>query len=104
VGGIDLAVGSWFLPLASGDVGVKALTQMQCSAAVATGTIDFVVAHALGMLPVWVANQCCMMDNLTTAIDQLSNVYDNACITGLELLKPATTAVTYNTKLSFCGE
>lgn len=104
VGGIDLAVGSWFMPLASADVGVKALTQMQCSALVATGTIDFVVAHPLGMLPVWVANQACMIDNLTTAIDQLSNVYDNACIAGLEIVKPATTATTYSGKLSFCAE
>lgn len=104
VGGIDLAVGNWFLPLAAGDVGVKALTQMQCSAAVATGTIDFVVAHPLGMMPLWVANHACMIDNLTTAIDQLTNVYDNACITAIELLKPATTAVTYNGKMSFCAE
>lgn len=104
VGGIDLAVGNWFLPLAAGDVGVKALTQMQCSALVATGTIDFVVAHPIAMLPVWVANQACMVDALTTAIDQLTNVYDNACITGLELVKPATTATTYSGKLSFCAE
>lgn len=104
VGGIDLAVGNWFLPLASGDVGVKALTQMQCSAAVATGTIDFVVAHPIGMMPVWVANQACMVDALTTAIDQLTNVYDNACITGIELTKPATTAVTYSGKLTFSAE
>lgn len=106
VGGIDLAAGasSWFMPLASGDVGVKALTQMQCSAAVATGTIDFVVAHAIAMYPVWLANQACLMDAITTAIDQLSNVYDNACLTALELVKPATTAVTYSGKLSLCAE
>jgi hypothetical protein len=106
VGGIDLAVGgpSWFMPLASGDVGVKALSQMQCSALVATGTIDFVVAHALGMFPIWVANQACMVDNITTAVDQLVNVYDNACITGLELVKPAVTAVTYTGKVTFASE
>jgi hypothetical protein len=104
VGGIDLAVGNWFLPLASGDVGVKALTQMQASAAVATGTIDFVVAHPIGMMPLWVANQACLVDALTTAIDQLTDVYDNACITGLELTKPATTAVTYSGNLAFSSE
>lgn len=98
VGGIDLAAapGSWFMPLASGDVGVKALSQMQCSASVATGTIDFVVAHPLGMMPVWLANQACLIDTVTTAVDQLSNIYDNACITALELSKPATTAVSYS--------
>jgi len=106
VGGIDLAVGapSWFMPLASGDVGVKALSQMQCSALVATGTIDFVVAHPIGMMPLWAANQACLVDALTTAIDQLVNVYDNACISGIELTKPATTAVNWSGKLSFSNE
>lgn len=106
VGGIDLAAGpgSWFMPLASGDVGVKALTQMQCSAAVATGTIDFVVAHPIAMYPVWLANQACLIDAITTAIDQLTNVYDNACISALEINKPATTAVTYAGQIKFCSE
>jgi len=86
VGGIDLAAGtgSWFMPLASGDVGVKALSQMQCSALVATGTIDFVVAHPIGFMPVWLANNLCLIDTVTTAVDQLQNVYDNACITAIE--------------------
>ena len=106
VGGIDLAAGtnSWFMPLASGDYGVKALTQMQCSAAVATGTIDFVVAHPLAIVPLYVANQAVLIDCLTTAIDQLNNVYDNACITGIEIFKPSTTAVTYTGQLKFCAE
>lgn len=106
VGGIDLAAGaaSWFMPLASGDVGVKALTQMQCSASVATGTIDFVVAHAIAMYPVWLANQACLLDAITTAIDQLSNIFDNACITGIEIVKPATTAVTYSGRVTCCAE
>jgi hypothetical protein len=106
VGGIDLAAGasSWFMPLASGDVGIKALTQMQCSALVATGTIDFVVAHALAMYPVWLANQACLVDAITTAIDQLSNIYDNACITGIEIVKPSNTAVTYSGRFSGASE
>lgn len=104
VGGIDLAVGKWFLPLASGDVGVKALTQMQCSAAVATGTIDFVVAHPIGMFPVYAANAACLLDTITTAVDQLTNIYDNACLTGLELLKPATTATNYSGKITASAE
>lgn len=104
VGGVDLSVGNWFLRLASGDVGVKALTQMQADALVATGTIDFVVAHAIGMMPVWVANQACLIDTVVTAVDQLSNVFDNACISAIEIAKPATTAVTYSGKLSYVAE
>lgn len=106
VGGIDLAAGpgSWFMPLASGDVGVKALTQMQCSAAVATGTIDFVVAHQIAMYVCDVANKSCLLDCLTTALSQLRNVYDNACLSWLEIGKPATTATSYSGTSSFAGE
>jgi len=82
------------MPLASGDVGVKALTQMQCSALVATGTIDFVVAHPICFIPCPVANMVCIADALYTAM-QLQQLYDNACFTGIEMPKPATTATTY---------
>jgi deoxyribodipyrimidine photolyase-like uncharacterized protein len=92
------------MPLASGDVGIKALSQMQCSAAVATGTIDFVVAHHIGFMPVWLANNLCLIDTVTTAVDQLQNIYDNACITAIETTKPATTAVTYSGIIKYVGE
>lgn len=105
VGGIDLAAGagSWFMPLASGDVGVKALTQMQCSAAVATGTIDFVVAHPIAIIGCPIANSVCLQDALYTAL-QLTSVYDNACITAIEMPKPATTATTYSGRITLVAE
>lgn len=96
VGGIDLAVGqgSWFMPLASGDTGVKALTQMQCSALVATGTIDFVVAHPIAFCPHYVINLLAIADGLYTAM-QLTRVYDNACLSLIEACKTATTGTNY---------
>lgn len=105
VGGIDLAAGagSWFMPLAAGDVGVKALTQMQCSASVATGTIDFVVAHPIAFIPCPVANLICVADALYTAM-QLQQIYDNACITGIEMPKSATTATSYAGRLTLLAE
>jgi hypothetical protein len=103
-GTIDAGAGVWFFTPASGDVGVKALTQMQCSSASVTGSLDFVVAHPIAMYVLFVANQACLVDALTTAVDQLTNVYDNACITGIEILKPATTAVTYSGQIKFCSE
>lgn len=97
VGGIDLAAGqgSWFMPLASGDVGVKALTQMQCSAAVATGTIDFVIGHPIAVNACPAANIACLDDGLYTALN-LTSILDNACLAFIELPKPATTATTYS--------
>jgi len=103
VGGVDLAVGSWFMPLAAGDVGVKALTQMQCSALVATGTISFVVAHPIAFMPCPVANLVCQVDGINTAFN-LTRIYDNACLAFLEMPKPATTATTYSGQLTIVAE
>lgn len=95
VGGIDLAVGNWFMPLAAGDVGVKALTQMQCSALVATGTIDFVIAHPIAVNACPIANIACLDDGLYTSLN-LSSILNGACLSFLELPKSATTATTYS--------
>lgn len=105
VGQIDLAVGSssWFMPFASGDVGVKALTQVQLSAAVATGTMDWVVAHLIGLIGFPVANLVCVADSLYTAL-QLTSVFDNACLSGIEMPKPATTATNYSGRVSLVAE
>lgn len=97
VGGIDLAAGqsSWFMPLAAGDVGIKALTQMQASAAVATGTIDFVMGHPIAVNACPIANIACLDDGLYTALN-LTSILDSACLSFIEMPKPATTATTYS--------
>lgn len=97
VGGIDLAAGqnSWFAPLAAGDVGIKALTNMQSSAAVATGTMDWVIGHPIAINACPIANMACLDDGLYTALN-LTAIFDNACLSFIELPKPATTATTYS--------
>lgn len=95
VGGIDLAAGDWFLDLAAGDNGVKGITQIQCSAAVATGTIDFVIGHPIAINACPVANLSCLDDGLYTALN-LTPILDSACLSFIELTKPATTATTYS--------
>lgn len=105
VGQIDLAVGqgSWFMPLAAGDVGVKALTQMQASALVATGTITFVVAHPIAFMACPVANLVCTIDGINTAFN-LAYVFDNACLALMEMPKPATTATSYAGQVTTVSE
>jgi len=105
VGGIDLAAGqnSWFMPLASGDLGLTALTQMQCSAAVATGTIDFVLGHPIAVNACPIANLACLDDGLYTSMN-LSPILDSACLSFIELPKPATTATTYSGLLRAVSE
>jgi len=91
---LDHPTSQWFAPLESGDVGVKALTQMQCSALVATGVINFVIGHPLAWMPCPLANIACIVDGINTAFN-LVRIFDDAAMGFLEVAKPSTTATTY---------
>jgi hypothetical protein len=91
---LDQPAGTWFCPLASGDTGIDSLTQMQCSAAVASGAIDFTIGHPIAFMPCGIANFVCEKDGLTTSIS-LERIFDDACLAFLEICKSATTATTY---------
>ena len=90
----DMSLG-WFAPLETGDVGIKALTQMQCSASVATGVINFVIAHPIGLMAFPVINAALPFDWLTNR-NQAPRIFDNACLAFHEMPKPTTTAATYS--------
>jgi hypothetical protein len=90
----DMPTQSWFCPLESGDVGIKALTQMQCSALVATGAINFVIGHPIGIMAFPIANTMTPFDWLTNRL-QAPRIFDNACLAFIELVKPSTNASTY---------
>ena len=94
----DHPVQQWFAPLASGDSGMKAWTQMQCSALVATGVIWFMIGHPIGFMSFPVINSMLPFDWLTNR-DQAPRVFDNACLAFLEPLKPATGATTYTGRI-----
>lgn len=95
---LDHPTSQWFAPLESGDVGIGAWTQMQCSASVATGVIWFMIGHPLGFMSFPVINSVLPFDWITNR-DQAPRIFDNACIAFLEPLKPATTATTYTGRL-----
>lgn len=91
----DHPVNQWFAPLETGDVGIKALTQMQCSAAVATGLINFVIGHPIGIMSFPVISSLLPFDWLTNR-NQAPRIFDDAALALFELPKPATTTTTYN--------
>lgn len=101
--GVDIVAQKWFMELAAADVGVKALTNMQASALVASGTIDFVIGHPIAFMPCPVANLVCVRDGLRNSMN-LTSVFDNACLALLEMPKSAPTAATYSGLLTFCSE
>lgn len=99
---LDHPTQQFFAPLASGDVGIKALTQMQCSAAVATGLIDFVIGHPIGFMSFPVINSIIPFDWLTNR-DQAPEIYNDAYLALLEITKPATGATTYTGVIYICS-
>lgn len=92
---LDHPVNQWFAPLANGDTGIKALTQMQSSAAVATGVINFVIGHPIAFLPIPITNMVCPTDGINTTFN-LSRIFDDAALAFLEITKPSTTATNYS--------
>lgn len=90
----DMPLNSWFCPLASGDSGVQALTQIQCSASVATGAVNFVIGHPIGIMAFPVINALLPFDWLTNR-NQAPRIFNDAALALFELPKPATTATTY---------
>jgi hypothetical protein len=91
----DMPVNTWFCPLAAGDTGVMDLDQMQCSAAVATGAINFVIGHPIGVMAFPVINSLLPFDWLTNR-NQAPRIFNDAALALFELPKPATTATVYN--------
>lgn len=90
---LDHPLGQWFAPLAVGDIGVKAITQIQYSA-VCTGAIDVIIGHPIAWMPCPIANLVCVADGINTAFN-LTRIFDDAALALLEVCKPVTTAATY---------
>lgn len=90
----DLPAQYWFAPLASGDTGIKALTQMQCSATVATGLINFVIGHPLGWMAFPVISTFFPFDWVTNR-DPAPQVLDGACLAFINPVASTSSATTW---------
>lgn len=91
---LDMPTSQWFAPLASGDTGVKNLTQAQISIALASGGVNFVIGHPIAWIPCPIINTLIPTDAIAGSF-QLERIFDDACLAFLEVTKAATTATTY---------
>jgi hypothetical protein len=89
---LDHPLNQWFAPLASGDVGIRTLTQMQCSATV-TGICSFVIGHPLGFLTVPISIFHFLQDFVSRR-SLAPRVFDDACLAFLDCLAPINCAPT----------
>lgn len=72
------AISNWFVPLESGDKGVKAITQMQMDASSAQAR-HWMMGHPIGWVSSPIANRVMRAERLTTAIG-LVRVHYYACL------------------------
>lgn len=98
----DMPVNTWFAPLATGDTGAMDLAQMQTSAAVATGVLNFVIGHPIGVMSFPVASILLPFDWLTNRV-QAPRIFNDAALALFELPKPSTTATTYTGQIYVCS-
>ena len=91
---LDHPLGNWFAPLESGDLGIQTLTQMQCSAAVATGAVDFVIGHPLAWFSHPISSLIVIQDGLNTAFN-LVRIFDDAALALLAVQLVSTSTSTF---------
>lgn len=85
---------NWFYPLSAGDTGLRSITNVDLSAAMASGVVTWFIGHPIAFVPVPVANFPVILDGINSAFN-LQRVYDDACLTHLEIAKSATTATNW---------
>jgi hypothetical protein len=95
---IDLASPNWFMPLATGDTGVKAITQMQHSNALASGTLAGTMGHPLAFFPSGPANTMLPLDFINSAFN-LTRIFDDACMAFLLMPAASASSTTYTGEL-----
>ena len=91
---IDLTSPNWFMPLAAGDTGIQTLTQMQHSAAIASGSLAGTIGHPLAFFPSGPANTMLPLDFINSAFN-LTRIFDDACLSFLLMPAASASATTY---------
>lgn len=84
----------WFMPLNSGDTGVRKITNLNLSAA-STGKVYVCLCKPYVWIPQPFANQAIIIDGINSCFN-LVQITDSSCIQFMEINKGATTATSYN--------
>lgn len=84
----------WFIPLNAADTGLRNVTNITMSAALAAGVSNLVIGHVIGFLPAPNANAMMVMDGINSAFN-LMQIQNLACLSLLEI-KGVGTATRYD--------
>lgn len=84
----------WYYPLNAGDIGVRSVTNLNLSAAMASGATDVVLGKPIATIPIVAAGVAVPVD-ATLSPWMMVNIVDNACLALLEMTRNSTTATNY---------
>jgi hypothetical protein len=87
---------AWFYQLASADVGVRKLTNLDILSAAPSGNLNVFLAKPLVFVPLPALANLPVSYSLVNDLFNLPRVFDDACLCWLELQKSATTLTSYN--------
>jgi hypothetical protein len=85
---------NWFYPLNAGDNGLRSITNVDLSAAMASGAVSWFIGHPLALIPIPTANIPLILDGINSAFN-LAEVETGACLALMEIAKGATTATNW---------
>ena len=85
---------NWFYPLNAGDTGLRSITNVALSAAMASGVVSWFIGHPLMWVPIPTANVPVILDGINTAFN-LQKVVAGACLAFMEIAKGSTTATSW---------
>lgn len=87
--------GQWFVPLNSGDLGARYLTNIaQSTITSVTGITSWWVAHPIAMIPLPAAYVPFVLDGINSAFN-LQRIYDDACLAFYTPQIATTGSITY---------
>jgi len=86
----------WNVPLAAGDTGIRAFTNIAFNVGVSGGFADRIIGHPIAIMPnINVANAPFFLDGINSAAN-FEQIYDDACLSLMEFVKGATALNTYH--------
>lgn len=102
-GRTPLVAGNWFVPLNSGDIGARYLTNIaQSTITSVTGVSNWWVGHPISMMPFPVANVPFVLDGINSAFN-LQRIYDDACLAFYTPQIASTGTITYTGMIQVVG-
>ena len=93
---------NWKVPLNSGDTGLRSITNVDLSAAMASGVCTWFIGHPLIWIPQPTTAVPYPVDGINAAFN-LNEILTNACLAFLEIAKGATTATNYTGFIGLCA-